>query len=538
MTSYKYPVKSQKLADLIDDIKYNTNAPVQELRDKSRKLIAEGTRENCVYSRGFGIMALSDYYADIGDSDSCLYYLLEALEVNSKSLNYDLLAKNYNLLGNVYIDYMDHFSAIEAYLNSLEIATNMDLKRSQVSIYNNIGNIFYELEIYDKAVTYFEIARIELELIPKNQLDPQDTIVGIIYANLATVYLHLNNLDKSKEYFEISKKYVESSNDFSAILAGLNQAMIYEIDGQIEGMLSELDIMLANASISEQHENLFELLVDAIKVLMKYDETTRIHRFLEVLYKMIGSSNNYYRQHRYQQLYVEYLEKTDASIEEILSGYRELYRLSDILKDKEHRNTAKSLETKIELFNERLEKAQLLQTSTELQKISLYDELTGVLNRRGYNMYLSDMLHTAKSHNTSIGLILVDIDCFKEYNDTYGHPEGDRILKYVSSLLTKYKDSRITPCRFGGDEFAIICKDCTTEDIEIYIENIINDLRTHKVAHQNSKVGVDYVSISCGFANEEDASQITSATLLGFADTALYHAKENGRNQYQNYSKM
>lgn len=534
MKQYKYPVKSQKLADLIDDIKLNSCNHVQELRDKSRKLIAEGTRENCLYSRAFGLMSLSDYYADIGDSDSCLYYLLEALDINNKSLHNDLLAKNYNLLGNVYIDYMDHFSAIEAYLNSLEIATNVNLPRTQVSIYNNIGNIFYELEVYDKAVTYFELARIELEHIPSDVLDPNDTIVGIIYANLATVYLHLNNLDKSKENFEISKKYIESSTDFSAILASLNQAMIYEIDGKIDEMYAEFDVMLANAIVSEQHENLFELLVDAIKVLMKYNDTERIYNFLDVLHKMIGSASNYYRMHLYQKLYIVYLEKTNVSSDEILSAYRELYRLDDILNDREHRNTAKSLETKIELFNERLEKAQLLQTSEELQKISLYDELTGILNRRGYNMYLSDILHKAQLNSTNIGLILVDIDCFKEYNDNYGHPSGDTILKHISSLLTKYSNTKFTPCRFGGDEFAIICKDCSTVDIEEYINNIINDLKNYPLEHKYSKVGIDYVSVSCGFANE-DASKVTIATLLGNADTALYQAKENGRNQYQKY---
>ena len=535
MEHFKYPVKSQRLVDLIDEIKSNSYNSVQELRDKSRKLIAEGTRENCLYSRAFGIISLSEYYADIGDSDSCLYYLLEALEINTKSHHSELLAKNYNLLGNVYIDYMDHFSAIEAYLNSLEIATNLNLQRSQVSIYNNIGNIFYELEIYDKAVTYFEIARIELEHIPPEQIDPNDTIVGVIYANLATVYLHLNNLEKSKEYFETSKKYITSTTEFSAILANLNQAMIYDIDGKYDEMLAEFDSMLANASISEQRENLFELLVDATKVLLKYDENKRILGFLEVLNKMIGSANNYYRLHQHQKLYIEYLEKFNASDSDILKAYRELYRLSSILNEKEHRNTSKSLETKIELFNERLEKAQLLKTSEELQKISLYDELTGIMNRRGYNSFLSDVLYRAQSNNTSVGLILVDIDCFKEYNDNYGHPAGDKILKHISSLLTKYSCDKIIPCRFGGDEFAIICKGCSTEEIEEYVKKIINDLRTNTLEHAYSQAGVNYVTVSCGFANEVEPNRVTAATLLGLADTALYRAKENGRNQYQKY---
>lgn len=538
MSTLKYPVKSQELVDLIDEIESKLVSDPMAVRDLSRKLIILGTKENCWYSRAYGAICISQYYMNIGDTDTALPHLQDALEINTRQHYNNLLIRNYNLLGNVYTDYMDHLSAIDAYINALEIAININDYSRQTSIYNNIGNIFFELQNYEKAMYYFMLAATNTEKITQETSSNEIFRAGIIYANLTTVNLKLGNLDQAKHYLDISNNSIYTENSFLSTLVHSNEASYYDAIGDTDRMFAILDDILSYSSFYEQQDNLFEPIVDCISLLFEHREAERLSKFLAILKNINRSINNYYRLHQYQVLYIRYLEEYSKNEEEMLEAYRELYRLNSILNEKERINTSKSLEVKIELFNEKHEKAQLLETSKELQKISQFDELTGIMNRRGYNSKFVQFMEEAAEKKSTIGLILLDIDCFKEYNDTYGHIEGDSILRTIGKYLKKYSNENIVPCRFGGDEFTILCRHCSDEEIEDYIQAVMNFLEKANLEHAHSKVDVKRVTLSCGFVNAAISDCVNTTWLLGAADTALYYSKEHGRNQYCNYANI
>lgn len=150
------------------------------------------------------------------------------------------------------------------------------------------------------------------------------------------------------------------------------------------------------------------------------------------------------------------------------------------------------------------------------------DNLTGVLNRSSYNDKISDALELCNKYNISSTLIFIDIDHFKEINDTQGHDAGDDIIKVVADMLktTKRKDDHLF--RWGGDEFAIIAR-CSLEDALGLSRRILNNAHDIKISDTS------HVTLSIGVS--ELISTDNKKDCFNRADQALYHAKEQGRDQ-------
>ena len=149
-----------------------------------------------------------------------------------------------------------------------------------------------------------------------------------------------------------------------------------------------------------------------------------------------------------------------------------------------------------------------------------HDALTDILNRGSFDK----MLNIYEGGDRPFALILADVDTFKSVNDTYGHAMGDKILKKVASLLTLGFRSIDHICRIGGDEFAVIMVEMTS-DLQYTIQEKIDEINRQLL---NPEDGLPPVSLSVGvaFTDREGASD----SLFKDADHALYCTKENGRN--------
>lgn len=538
MEELKYPVKTKELEKLVIAIENHPTSDQKGIRDLSRKLLIEGTKNNCLYSRAYGTLSIGAYYLNIGDTDTAISYLHDALDINTKNQFNSLLLRNLVLLGNVHADYMSYMAAIDCYLQALTYANETNDVVKQMSVYNNIGSIFYELKNYDKAMSYFELACEKAQQL--NNLNNPHSIqmVGFIYCNITTVLLKLNHIEEARKYLEISRQYILQPNDFIDINILINEATLYDKLDDYPKMVAILDKIVSIVSPLELQSNLFEVLTDSIDLLFQHHDKERIATFLETLKFKNKSQNNYFRQYQYQRFYVQYLDEFSTDVQLALDAYKELNRLSTLLTSKENQNTSKSLETTIELYYEKNEKAQLLETSKTLQKMSQFDELTGIRNRRGYNVELSAFSNLSNNAKKQMGLVLFDIDCFKEYNDNYGHMQGDHILRHFGKILDKHSSENIIPCRFGGDEFTALCFNCSTKEIEDYVITVMKDMEEAHFDHAYTKVNVPRVSLSCGFVNTQYNDNFDSKWLVGAADTALYYAKEHGRNQYCNYDTI
>jgi diguanylate cyclase (GGDEF)-like protein len=183
----------------------------------------------------------------------------------------------------------------------------------------------------------------------------------------------------------------------------------------------------------------------------------------------------------------------------------------------------------VNYLNEALPLIQAKRYAHRLKTMALKDQLTGLFNRRYLDNSLDMLVAGAKRRESSIGLLMCDIDYFKQVNDQYGHDAGDAVLKQLANLLrTSVRASDIV-VRFGGEEFLVLLNDCNDKEMEIRIaEKIRAAVAEHTFRFQEAAIKKT-VSIGTSRFPYEGAKGIWEA--IKFADIALYKAKELGRNR-------
>ncbi len=199
-------------------------------------------------------------------------------------------------------------------------------------------------------------------------------------------------------------------------------------------------------------------------------------------------------------------------------------------------NTMVQLHEKLLIMKRELESSakELASTNELLARLSYTDSLTTAYNNRYFYERLEELLKEAKDKNTSLAVIMVDIDHFKRYNDTHGHREGDRLLREITGIMVEKCRETDIVCRYGGEEFGIILPRTTRAEAYGVAERIREAVEEHPFKGQESQPN-GILTISAGIAvMPDDAS--TVGELVERADAALYNAKHSGRNVVKLYT--
>ncbi|MDX6634108.1 MAG: hypothetical protein QOF06_311 [Solirubrobacterales bacterium] len=162
----------------------------------------------------------------------------------------------------------------------------------------------------------------------------------------------------------------------------------------------------------------------------------------------------------------------------------------------------------------------------ELERQASQDSLTGLSNRRRFEEDLAAAMARSRRDGSRGALLVLDLDRFKQVNDSHGHPAGDRLIKEIAGVLrwrTRESDSL---ARLGGDEFAVILPRCSREEARLAAEAIADEVRNH-----DSDAAPEGVTVSIGLAMFGDDPRTSVATVVSEADAAMYGAKDEGRDR-------
>lgn len=182
---------------------------------------------------------------------------------------------------------------------------------------------------------------------------------------------------------------------------------------------------------------------------------------------------------------------------------------------------------------------QLVEVNEALTRLSLQDGLTGISNRRYFDEFLEREWQRARRERSALALIMADVDCFKAYNDTYGHLAGDACLKAIAGVLAATMKRAVDlVARYGGEEFVIVLPGTDlpaalrlAEEARARVEALRIEHRTSSVAPGESSVSLPWVTISLGVASAIPQEAAPAAQLVAAADAGLYEAKRCGRNR-------
>ena len=173
---------------------------------------------------------------------------------------------------------------------------------------------------------------------------------------------------------------------------------------------------------------------------------------------------------------------------------------------------------------------QLRDARRQLTDLANVDELTGLGNRRLINKVLQEEINRARRANASVAEVLLDVDFFKAYNDTYGHPAGDVVLKRLADVMQR-ATSRAGEVvgRYGGEEFILVLPGASSQSALRTAERLQEMVAAEHIPHEKSEIG-GIITVSQGVVSIVPDAEMTPEDIIEQADKALYRAKNQGRN--------
>ncbi len=472
----------------------------------------------------------------------------EMLDLSFKALNiFDMeneiigKIKAMNLIGIAYF-YSSMYEESLKYL--LEVSELLDIEKDDFllsCVLNNIGEVYRESQKYEQSLKYYNKAA------DISKVNNYEKIYASILGNIGEVFFSKKSFEKSLEILKESYKILVGCNDMVSL-------------GENENRIGKLYFSIGDYSKAEEFYNssLIRLknienkyyLIDVYINIAKLKEISNPEESLHYFKKALDTSENIDAKKKSCEIY-----KMISETYEILGDYK-----SSLEYNKKHSNTdkeimASNLGNKLEILNIEIEntkeknkyreiKKRLEQEieyqKNEIEKIkktnetlfhkAYEDELTGIPNRRSINSYLKKILSDKSNKNENIGVLMIDIDHFKNYNDCWGHAQGDACLKKIASTINEIQESdKYIFGRYGGEEFVYVLRD--TDYIKIKeIGNKIREVVKNLDIHYTFKDKKHLLTVSVGGAYGKITKFNKFSNLMELADKELYKAKEKGRN--------
>jgi len=365
----------------------------------------------------------------------------------------------------------------------------------------NLGELIFALtftEDYEKILE-------RKEDNPQNQLSDEESTFGMNHTDMG---------------YEIAKSWGFPESLCTPILHH-HDPKSYEGDNKetyITIAAIHLSDILTHILYSDSPETYHKLFRKRATSLLKLSND-KIENILDNLHTEIEAAASYF----------DFKMKSSKSVQEILQEAN--IRLSLMNLDYDQMNK-QLIETKVRL--EKLTK-ELKEKNKALENLAYFDGLTKVHNHRYFQSTLDREINRAERKELSLSLVMLDIDFFKKFNDTYGHQTGDFILQELAQLILGKLREYDTLARYGGEEFAIILPETELAEAMIVAEKIRIAIEEHPF--EDDRGNTYEVTSSFGVVSGKPAIEdnFNKNDFISKADTALYAAKSNGRNQVAEY---
>ncbi|MDX1451860.1 MAG: GGDEF domain-containing protein [Oleiphilaceae bacterium] len=304
-----------------------------------------------------------------------------------------------------------------------------------------------------------------------------------------------------------------------------NYAVWYEyVNGENHELISAIEELEANrtAMTSEVHRELYNRFIASAREAAVNKLSESVREVINELLSKIGSEGEGLS--RYSHNLHQFSTQMDAAndADEIRSLIRHLI-------EETHKREEATRQMQDSLATMADEMKQLRAEIARLNSEATTDSLTKVNNRRAFDMEIENLISASKMENRPLCMLLLDIDHFKQFNDKFGHMIGDKVLRFVATLLKKNVKGSDMVARFGGEEFAILLPETDYTGAISVAENIRDKLAKQTLSDSAEKMQLGTITVSIGAACYQYGE--LAEELIHRADTCMYEAKRQGRNR-------
>ena len=467
------------------------------------------TLESSLKIKGFTAM-LKMANEEYGESIYMYYDILsEAQKIKDSESRARIQIKSYEYLGNMYFILEDYETALKYYNKAVHIPVKnqTDNALAKYGTYINRSESYIQLKNYEKA----KECSLETEkIIPYL---PENIAVGVKvfrYKNLLLLESRKNNFEKAQEYYNLCLEYLKEDKGS----AFLNGSMYVEI--------AHCEMLYLQGKYDEAIEKLNILLKKDLEEEWGFD--TSIYFMLLELYKKTDQSEKYFETGK--NIYKAEKKFNDNLKKDYIEFVKNSYILDQM---KKHERIAKIKIISLGgfVFLAFISIIIGIFQIKKLNKKNFTDALTLVYNRK----YMDFLIEKPLKKPMNAAIVMIDIDYFKNYNDYYGHPAGDIVIKKTADILRKSLRKDDIVIRYGGEEFLLILKNTDSEIFKDVYKRIAENLKNENISHEKSPVS-DRVTISVGVYFKHFEKTLNLKESIKEADKALYISKENGRNRF------
>ena len=438
--------------------------------------------------------------------------------------NLEEYVRSLNLIGVIYAAIGNETMAVDFYLEGLECSIQNKLYNMTLLFYNNIGSRYMELNEHEKAISYFERAESELERKEVKREERYNSWYMVTCLNLMSSYTALGNYNLAESYLNRALPYteLEENKDYEFSFM-VSQYWLYWLMGKKELVYNKLDDILNGALHDASASDYVVNMISVCHLLSEMGEYNNWKRVIMSFEQYAKEQESVYAQLVLTEMWMDFYKRVDNMQKYIhlCVDHAELYRKQKVIEDKER---AAAIDLKIQLQEKEAERRAA-------EQMSFADSLTRLGNRYKLREDNCEMQIECIEKQTMMAVGVLDIDCFKEHNDTYGHLQGDDSLQSLANVFAEITKGIGMAYRFGGDEFVILVRDITPDQMVQMAETIKWRIEELHIENVNSKI-LPELTISQGYYCFMPKQEQTLEAVLAKADKALYHVKEHGRNNY------
>ena len=504
----------KRVEDATDAYRQNPKKAVKALK----KLVKEGQETGDTVLIGAAYRAIAYICIQTGDRDGSLPNALKAVALLKDTDEYSLLANAYNMLGYAYTEKESFQMALANYDKAYRILQKHRIyDNNRLYVLNNIAYDYALIGDNESAIRFLkESLAYAHEKFPDNDSD-----LLMISVNLADKYERLGEYEAAREILQSAVKWAETA-DFAPL------ACDYHLRCAI------VEYKTGNAAEGDRHA-----IDDTMDAYPLYEDLREISHIL------IGNGERE-RARRIFDLMAGYAERNPDTIEQ-LCAWR---MMADYYRSAGDTGRALDAYERLDgLYNKRMDELKSIQLNVhrkmqeadieigklgrkirESEEIASREPLTGLLNRAALLRISSEFIDIAAKKRECVGAIFIDIDFFKECNDTYGHAKGDEIIREIARACRKEDKANVRFARYGGDEFFGITHGLKDGELAEIAKRIAARIRKADIPNEKNPNG-HRVTLSVGLANMIVTERTnTIIDIANYADKAVYHAKNAGKN--------
>lgn len=500
----------KQIDDMIEEIEKLRFTDSKEALDIALHALDLSKETNYPQAEAILLFKIGNIYSNISEYTKGTDYIIAAIPMlELYNLDY-YFCSAFIVLGNIFYELANYETAFDYYNKTINIAVKHQFIDRLSVAYNNIGEIYKVLLNYDKALDYYQ------KSLDEDQKINFIACKGVSYINLAEINYFKANYDKALELIPIGLSLLEQYNyEILMCEAYKVYALIYWKLNNSEKARHYFYLALDIADKKMAYNYKIDILVFYHQFLIEQNQIELAIKALSDAY-VLTLANNLHEKSLLICWHFTTIYEKNEDYESALKYYK-LYVSHDQDQSKER-------------INQISEGIDLRIKTEEIKLQSEIDSLTGIPNRRKFLQFLNTQWDHSKIHGHFLSLVIIDIDFFKEFNDNYGHPEGDKCLISIAKLLTGLLEKRYLLSRYGGDEFIAILPQTTPAEALTVAETMRHAILDAKICHQHSSIS-DYVTITLGVASLIPTDALSINDFIKKADDALYEAKRNGRNK-------